>query len=214
MESIKWQNSLIFPSQVKQPPVSFTQTNWNTIPAAAWPHIGQRKKLLHISAVSWRVHTDVLSKRLIWIKCLKAFQTPGDLNSFGVDLRTKQTIMMQACVKMSTAVVQQMPTLDVFINVLASLFSSVIWTWANVLLQSWNKEKKQVQCEIQAVQSENLFLRWPCKLPNFPRDENGIVYARCNQKRWNVPHSVRITTTLAERCVLFLFLQHDMRKEH
>lgn len=66
-------------------------------------------------------HAWILYQRgLIGIKCLKAFQTPGDLNSFWLDLQTKQTIMMQACAKMYTAVEQQMPALDVFINVLAA----------------------------------------------------------------------------------------------
>lgn len=64
---------------------------------------------------------------LIRIKCLKAFQTPGDLNNFWLDLQTKQTIMMQACVKMYTAVTQQMPALDVFINVFPSSFHQVFF---------------------------------------------------------------------------------------
>lgn len=64
---------------------------------------------------------------LIRIKCLKAFQTPGDLNNFWLDLQTKQTIMMQACVKMYTAVKQQMPALDVFINVFSS-FHQLLFT--------------------------------------------------------------------------------------
>ena len=59
-------------------------------------------------------------RELIWIKCLTAFQTPGDLNNFWLDLQTKQTIMMQACVKMYTAVKQQTPALDAFINVFSS----------------------------------------------------------------------------------------------
>lgn len=80
-----------------------------------------RCQLLCLSRRFSFAHAWILYQRgLIRIKCLKAFQTPGDLNNFWLDLQTKQTIMMQACVKMYTAVKQQMPALDVFINVFSS----------------------------------------------------------------------------------------------
>ena len=82
-----------------------------------------RCQLLCLSRRFSFAHAWILYQRgLIRIKCLKAFQTPGDLNNFWLDLQTKQTIMMQACVKMYTAVKQQMPALDVFINVFSSSF--------------------------------------------------------------------------------------------
>lgn len=61
-------------------------------------------------------------RRLIRIKCLKAFLTPGDVNAPWLDLQTKQPVMMQACVKTHAAVKQQIPSLDVFINVFSSSF--------------------------------------------------------------------------------------------
>lgn len=99
---------------------------------ATLPQIGKKKKklvsrcqLLCLSRRFSFAHAWIFYQRgLIRIKCLKAFQTPGDLNNFWLDLQTKQTIMMQACVKMYTAVKQQMPALDVFINVFSSFFSS------------------------------------------------------------------------------------------
>lgn len=100
-----------------------------------------RCQLLCLSRRFSFTHAWIFYQRgLIRIKCLKAFQTPGDLNNFWLDLQTKQTIMMQACVKMYTAVTQQMPALDVFINVFPSSFHrvfffslsfpSLFWIWA------------------------------------------------------------------------------------
>lgn len=95
-----------------------------------------RCQLLCLSRRFSFTHAWIFYQRgLIRIKCLKAFQTPGDLNNFWLDLQTKQTIMMQACVKMYTAVTQQMPALDVFINVFPSSFlplsfPSLFWIWA------------------------------------------------------------------------------------
>lgn len=80
-----------------------------------------RCQLLCLSRWFSFAHARILYQRgLIRIKCLKAFQTPGDVDNFWLDLQTKQTIMMQACVKMYTAVEQQMPALHVFINVFSS----------------------------------------------------------------------------------------------
>lgn len=80
-----------------------------------------RCQLLCLSRWFSFAHAWIFYQRgLIRIKCLKALQTPGDLNHFWLDLQTKQTIMMQACVKMYTAVQQQMPALDAFINVVSS----------------------------------------------------------------------------------------------
>lgn len=87
-----------------------------------------RCQLLCLSRRFSFTHAWIFYQRgLIRIKCLKAFQTPGDLNNFWLDLQTKQTIMMQACVKMYTAVTQQMPALDVFINVFPSSFHRVFF---------------------------------------------------------------------------------------
>lgn len=88
-----------------------------------------RCQLLCLSRRFSFAHAWILYQRgLIRIKCLKAFQTPGDLNNFWLDLQTKQTIMMQACVKMYTAVKQQMPALDVFINVFSSSFHRLFYS--------------------------------------------------------------------------------------
>lgn len=95
---------------------------------------GEKKKLVsrcQLLCLSQRfsfAHAWIFYQReLIRIKCLKAFLTPGDLNNFWLDLQTKQTIMMQACVKMYTAVKQQMPALDVFINVFSSSFHQLFF---------------------------------------------------------------------------------------
>lgn len=92
-----------------------------TLPEKGEKKLLSRCQLLCLSRRFSFAHAWILYQRgLIRIKCLKAFQTPGDLNNFWLDLQTKQTIMMQACVKMYTAVEQQMPALDVFINVFSS----------------------------------------------------------------------------------------------
>lgn len=115
---------------------------------------------------------------LIRIKCLKAFQTPGDLNTFWLDLQTKQTIMMQACVKMYTAVKQHTPVLDVFINVLLlSTGSALNATVAVCLLKLRNGQKQEPLCPGRSNS-------------NFPRDRKGdcrMFYARRNQKYSNIP---------------------------
>lgn len=101
--------------------------NWQfllaTLPLKGDKKLVSRCQLLCLSLRFSFAHAWIFYQRgLIRIKCLKAFQTPGDLNNFWLDRQTKQTIMMQACVKMYTAVKQQMPVLDVFINVF-SFFS-------------------------------------------------------------------------------------------
>lgn len=73
---------------------------------------------------------------LIRIKCLKAFLTPGDVNAPWLDLQTKQAVMMQACGKMHAAVEQQMPSLDVFINVFSSSFHHAFSSLLSAALDS------------------------------------------------------------------------------
>lgn len=97
---------------------------------------------------------------------------PADLNSFCLDLQTKQTIMMQACVKMYTAVEQQ--TLDVFINVFSSLFSSALYfsyfgceRGGESLLQSC---RGKYRLRIQAAIKMCRFCLGSAK-SNFPRDD-------------------------------------------
>lgn len=111
--------------------------NWQfllaTLPLKGDKKLVSRCQLLCLSLRFSFAHAWIFYQRgLIRIKCLKAFQTPGDLNNFWLDLQTKQTIMMQACVKMYTAVKQQMPVLDVFINVF-SFFSSAFFHIFTVL---------------------------------------------------------------------------------
>ena len=108
------------------PPTQTKQTVSAGNIASNWrKKLVSRCQLLCLSRRFSFAHAWIFYQRgLIRIKCLKAFQTPGDLNNFWLDLQTKQTIMMQACVKMYTAVKQQMPALDVFINVFSSFFSS------------------------------------------------------------------------------------------
>lgn len=106
--------------------VVLLQTHQSVSAGSVWPEEEEKREKL-VSRCQLLCFPAWISyqRGLIWIKCLKAFQTPADLNSFWLDLQTKQTVMMQACVKMSPAAAQQTPAIDVFINAA----SEKIKTW-------------------------------------------------------------------------------------
>ncbi len=176
-----------------------------------------RCQLLCLSRRFSFAHAWILYQRgLIRIKCLKAFQTPGDLNNFWLDLQTKQTIMMQACVKMYTAVKQQMPALDVFINVFSSSFHQLFPHIFTVLdfntgvTSCWLLQRCKEKASHKFMHKNGKKCVICCFCPglanaNFPRDGKGdcsMFCARRNQKYSNIPPVCWGTTTiLLKRCI-------------
>lgn len=185
-----------------------------------------RCQLLCLSQRFSFAHAWIFYQReLIRIKCLKAFLTPGDLNNFWLDLQTKQTIMMQACVKMYTAVKQQMPALDVFINVFSSSFHQLffhIFTVFSVpstgvtlcsLLPRCKKKKKQRTAINPRSKNEKkketrrlpLFPSWPRNTQIPPETAKGIAGCSVRSLIRNIQIFLQSaggeTTILQKRCI-------------
>lgn len=123
---------------------------------------------------------------------------------------------MQACVKMYTAVKQQMPALDVFINVFSSLFSSDFFHMFTVLdlntgvtlFSLLQRCKEKDSLKIRHLNGKKHIIRCFClghANLNFPWDGKGdcsMFYARHNQKYSNIPAvGSRMTTILLKRCI-------------